>query len=100
MSKREKVLFTVMILSFGGLAASEVYDNFYGLMFFAEPVSQNKTDFCKKIVSYKPFWRSRVYAFEMTEASDRLRYYYVDNQKLLKFSAEQCQKNVSNNAFY
>ena len=93
MTKRQKIALMVLGLCVVVLVALEINDHFYSLMLFAEPaVPQAYSVTCKNLVMYKPFWREKVYAVNMTQPGDWLNYYYAGDQKKLKKTVQACHK--------
>ena len=93
MTKRQRIMISILGISIVVLLILEINDHFYSLMLFAEPaVPLADNAVCKRLVSYKPFWRERVYAINLSEESDWLTYYYAGDQRQIKSKVQECER--------
>ena len=93
MNRRKQIALMVLGISVAVLIVVEINDHFYSLMFFAEPaVPMAHHAVCRSLVMYKPFWREKVYAVNMTQPGDWLNYYYAGDQDQIKATVQACQK--------
>ena len=91
MTRRKKILFALLSASVALLVALEFSDHFYGLLLFAQPaVPHSSSAMCERLVVYKPFWREKVYAVNLSEAHDWLNYYYAGDQNWLEKMVQVC----------